>query len=502
MPPISRQNTLKLAQTLLKAARGQYQPRTADSASLAGTACRAFPLHSCHIGQISSSLSLEPPTPSDFHGYICQKIRSAQHRVYLASLYVGAGTGEKEDELLDAISNVGPGIEVKILLDANRALRPVPSKNKKMTSSAKAVYQCLKKRSGKASGLYLFQALPEPRRLLLPSPLNEVAGVFHIKAYIVDDELILSGANLSEEYFVDRQDRYVRFCLGGGGLVDLYVDLVNALCHYGEQYRGSSSAIPRNTTSAKIKLRDSLVRIMDGTNNDTTVRNENESLPDDPEIVAYAVPTFQAPEGFFSLSQQLPFLSDAELTRTLLLAAHEVENTKTSVQLSSAYLNPTEATMKLLSKLKHVTLLTAGPKSHGFAPKPGRPRRGDFVPEIFSALYSDIAERLDHADLLFYERPGWTFHAKGLLVHCQQQNGDSSAYLAAAMVGSGNFGARSEVMDVESNCILVFPQTHSEVQTMLEDEWESMCQHATREVETGELSWKVRAALPFIRDLF
>lgn len=30
----------------------------------------------------------------------------------------------------------------------------------------------------------------------------------------MDDELLLSGANLSEEYFTDRQDRYISFVNG------------------------------------------------------------------------------------------------------------------------------------------------------------------------------------------------------------------------------------------------------------------------------------------------
>ena len=43
----------------------------------------------------------------------------------------------------------------------------------------------------------------------LPVRWNEVVGVQHMKIYIFDDELILSGANLSNTYFTDRQDRYL-----------------------------------------------------------------------------------------------------------------------------------------------------------------------------------------------------------------------------------------------------------------------------------------------------
>jgi CDP-diacylglycerol--glycerol-3-phosphate 3-phosphatidyltransferase len=35
-------------------------------------------------------------------------------------------------------------------------------------------------------------------------PLREIFGVHHVKAYVFDDTTILSGANLSEDYFTDR----------------------------------------------------------------------------------------------------------------------------------------------------------------------------------------------------------------------------------------------------------------------------------------------------------
>lgn len=171
-------------------------------------------------------------------------IRNARHRVYLASLYVGTGAnGRQEQEFLDALASLGPKVQVKILLDENRATRLVKSSDctstsKKTNSSAEAVHQCLQQHQEcPDSGLYLFPTLPEPRRSLLPSPLNEIAGVFHCKVYIVDDELILSGANLSQEYFTDRQDRYISFTNGGGGLIDFYVNLMDVLCEYGDLYK-------------------------------------------------------------------------------------------------------------------------------------------------------------------------------------------------------------------------------------------------------------------------
>ena len=38
--------------------------------------------------------------------------------------------------------------------------------------------------------------------------------VVNLQAYIIDDDLIISGANLSQEYFTDRHDRYIIFSNG------------------------------------------------------------------------------------------------------------------------------------------------------------------------------------------------------------------------------------------------------------------------------------------------
>jgi CDP-diacylglycerol--glycerol-3-phosphate 3-phosphatidyltransferase len=237
-------------------------------------------------------------TPSDFHSYLCDRIRRACDRVILASLYVGVGsgtydneddggggdgtTGCREDELLRALRDAaarsaaggggggrgggsGPR-KVQVLLDANRALRGVSvTRNGEgggqshgrggassavgvggggvvVTNSAEAVHSRLRPLLADddrgRSGVFLFPVNDERLRRILPSPLDEVAGVFHMKAYIVDDEMVLSGANLSEEYFDDRLDRYMLFANGGGGVVDFYAELCDALCGYAIRYDG------------------------------------------------------------------------------------------------------------------------------------------------------------------------------------------------------------------------------------------------------------------------
>ena len=139
------------------------------------------------------------------------------------------------------------------------------------------------------------------------------------------------------------------------------------------------------------------------------------------------------------------------------------------------------------------TLLTAGAQSHGFAPKPGVKRTGDFVPMFFEHQAQQLAQSFQ---LLQYNRPGWTFHAKGLWILSSDGN------LVAAVVGSGNYGYRSERRDVESNLILVFPNETSPVQDELLDEWERLCQFAEEPVFREPSPHHVRILWPWIQSFF
>ena len=469
---------------------------------------RCFPLKAHHITPISSSN--HPPSPNEFHSHLLQLIRNAQHRVHLASLYIGpaaSAAATEEHELLHALTDLAayrPHVEVKLLMDANRALRPVmTTKHDKPTSSAEAVFKCIQARtpssqfSGKPCLLYLFN--PSPRLLVLPSPLNEVDGVFHIKCYIIDDNLILSGANLSQEYFTDRQDRYTWFTNGGGGLVEFYVELVNALCDYSHVYDGVvNSKKKRRDEKDRNDLIQRVSNLMKGASNDcATVFSTMDNNNDDPSVVAYAIPTFQSPSSLMSSS------NDVVLTQNLISSAAKEH---LILQLASAYLNPTRTLLQELAKLpnRHVQLLTAGPISHGFAPKHGLARKGDWVPQVFSTISKTLMQQQQY-DVLWYSRPGWTFHAKGMWI----TSPNIQHSLVAAMVGSGNYGYRSWHRDVESNVIMVFPQMTSHVQSSLQQEWKSLChfadiahfEQAAKNVLITSSSM-IKASLPLIQRFF
>jgi CDP-diacylglycerol--glycerol-3-phosphate 3-phosphatidyltransferase len=125
---------------------------------------------------------------------------------------------------IDRSLSINSKLRVKILLDYCRGLRGG-------TKSSKALLQPLSsKYSASQFSLFLYHT-PRLRGLLkwlLSERANEIIGVMHMKVNIIDDCLIISGANLSHDYFTNRQDRYIVLekC---GKLCDYFEEVIDSI---------------------------------------------------------------------------------------------------------------------------------------------------------------------------------------------------------------------------------------------------------------------------------
>ena len=321
------------------------------------------------------------------------------------------------------------------------------------------------------------------------------------------------------------------FINGGAGLVDFYANLCDILCNYAFRYEGNKhdhadiSALfsSTNDVSKKRELEASLMELFNAERYGGAAKTSanNETKP-----VAYAIPTFQMPESF--LGRPLQFHSDAQITRNLIQSALE-HDSSVSVRLSSAYLNLTPTLQSILTNFgmhksnqldcKTINgnneqangsayILTAGTISHGFAPKKGsNDKRStgivnkikESIPDAFLSLVKQVAEPIIQrgGKILMYERAGWTFHAKGLWLtfdepkttgsHVQRELVQHPSSLVSTVIGSGNYGARSEDLDVESNLVIIFnddddsqmeKESSSPLKMGLAEEWNDMCKHS------------------------
>ena len=161
--------------------------------------------------------------PKEFYGALKTKLRHAKRRIYLATLYVG----KHETELIDCIRhalNEAPDLQVSIVTDALRGTRekPDPSCASLLSHLAAEYPQQVEIR------MYHTPNLTGFLKSVVPKRINEGWGLQHMKLYGIDDEIILSGANLSNDYFTNRQDRYHVF--KSRRVADYFAEVHQALC--------------------------------------------------------------------------------------------------------------------------------------------------------------------------------------------------------------------------------------------------------------------------------
>ncbi|GAA6025151.1 hypothetical protein JCM11491_000233, partial [Sporobolomyces phaffii] len=144
--------------------------------------------------------------PREFYARLLHKIRNATKRVFIASLYVGKEETELVATLHDALRR-NPRLELTFLTDYFRSTRehPNPSSASLLASLAAAFPERVDLR------LFHTPALHGWKEKVVPKRFNEGWGLQHMKIYGTDDDVIMSGANLSRDYFTNRQDRYIEF---------------------------------------------------------------------------------------------------------------------------------------------------------------------------------------------------------------------------------------------------------------------------------------------------
>ncbi|KAK6755564.1 hypothetical protein RB195_014126 [Necator americanus] len=363
--------------------------------------CRAIPVAA------SSVRVLE--TPKEFYDFLVERSRYAKFRIVFSTLYFGDGL--LEHKLIDSIgSNIEQNdkLRVDILLDYLRGTRGV-GEEKSSTSLLRTI-------ADKAT-VYLYHTpkLTGFVKNVLPERTNEIVGLQHMKVYIFDNSVLISGANLSDSYFVNRQDRYVLFenCKD---LADFFHDIINAV--------GDCSFL----------------------------------LKGDGSIVLHPSCTVHPYEGSF-----IDYRNLLRSKVSSVIASLQAKQISSSQSSSDTLLYPL-VQMGLFGYNEEYELLKQifCSKANGFF---GAAGPSGYIP----ALYSWVCERVltlkdkyarNDVNLYEYHRDGWTFHAKGLWIDTPVQT--------ATLMGSSNFGYRSVHRDLEAEILLV--TSNDRLRAQLKDE--------------------------------
>nr|CAG4637887.1 EOG090X08SX [Chydorus sphaericus] len=276
-----------------------------------------------------------------------------------------------------------------------------------------------------------------------------------MKIYIFDDALLISGANLSHDYFTNRQDRYILIedCKD---LTDFYNNLVETVCGFSFRMNSNNDlnmdpTFPHHPY--KSRSRDFVAE----------AKRRVEALFEKQKLIPFSKfnpESSNQDTWIFPLIQmgQLGVFMDNICTAKIL----EKAPPDAELYLATGYFNLTQDYMNSLLNVSqsNVHILMAHPsvhinnflfifsknsnlflqKANGFL---GARGMAGGIPAGYTLLAYQFYRRLmDRAHgarirLWEYQRQHWTFHAKGLWISFNNANDPRPCF---TLIGSPNFG--------------------------------------------------------------
>lgn len=395
--------------------------------------------------------------PGEFHAWLLREISTARERVRLASLYLGSGP--LAAQLVRALGEATarqPQLRLSFIFDAQRGMRDHDAG----TSSA-AVLAPLADAHPDRVAVHLFRtpALIPLLRMLLPERWNEVFGVMHLKVYLIDSAVLLTGANLADDYFSTRQDRYY-VIRAEPQVLDWFSALLDATEGLSSRVLGpghaaaapASTLVPHAPPAARAAALSALMALVSplaapagvAANALASPRSLSKRVIAADADRAWLVPTIQL--GAVGLRQ------DERICEALFTLAPE----RSLLTLALAYFNlpPRSLGAALLRSRAHTLVVTTHPAGSAFAGARGVsgliPRAYSRLLDEFLAAAAAVKAPSRSLDCVEYLRAGWSFHCKGLWLTPASQ-----ATPIATVIGSSNYSARSVARDFEAQAVLL-----------------------------------------------
>lgn len=446
-----------------------------------------FPVHASQVEIITE--------PQDFYTKLQKLCMNAVNRIGIASLYFG--TDQLESQLVKDIQQnicINSQLKVNFLIDFTRGTRGEGNK----TSSKQMLQQLLADSPNTSLSLYHTPKLRGIKKRVLPARWNELIGLQHMKIYVADQTVIISGANLSNDYFKNRQDRYIM--INDKHLSDFYYDLIEKVQEFSvqvsadNQYYSHSKwnmlSYEEDKKRFVAQANDSICKFFTTTADEMKCQMER-IRSSDKKIDTWIFP--------FVEMGQLGIHHDSIVTENLFTRA--VPDSR--INLTTGYFNLTQTYMDTISTecVANCDILMAHPNANGFQGAKG-PAGG--IPDAYSQISKNFLQKLidsnqnERIKLFEYQRPGWTYHAKGLWYYLP------GSYMPdLTLIGSSNFGERSVNRDLESQICLV--TVNDELRRQLQREYVNLkryCSSAEQELLSRIVPKWVKTAVVFFKNFF
>jgi CDP-diacylglycerol---glycerol-3-phosphate 3-phosphatidyltransferase len=369
------------------------------------------------------------------------------------------GIGQMESDLVDVVRRnmkQNESLRVNILLDYTRGTR-----GKK---NSKAMLMPLLQSSNCNLSLYHTPQLRGIKKKFMPARWNELLGLQHMKLYLFDDTVLISGANLSNDYFANRQDRYME--IEDKKLADFFAGLIEKVQEFSMRVDSSGEVnlhkdwklLPYEGDRAKF-AEEAKKRLRSFFEETFAAQRTSKDEGD-----TWIFPTMEM--------GQLNVHHDSVVMRRILMNAEP----GSKLNMATGYFNLTQSLMDTVVKNCEAdcSFIMAHPNANGFKGAKG-PAGG--IPDAYTLLARKFLEQIklhgkaDRISLLEYERPQWTYHAKGLWY-----TPSGSSLPCMTVVGSSNYGERSVNRDLESQICLV--TSNESLQRALKAEYDHLKQFA------------------------
>ena len=331
--------------------------------------------------------------------------------------------------------------------------------------------------------LYHTPNLTGARKAILPKRINEGWGLQHMKLYGIDDEIIMSGANLSDDYFTNRQDRYHVF--KSQAITDYFSKLFRTVCDL--SYRVSpatkeSGGFMAEWPKANVQpepLKDPQGYIKAATRVLQPLASPPSAIPARSDTDTSVYPLVQlTPLLKPDTSTELPALTG--ILRTL----GKAEFAGSKWTFTAGYFNMTPEVRELLLKTRPAsgTVVAASPWANGFYGSKGV---SGMLPAAYSLLgrrFLDAVYKTGQSEQIAVKEwrkgtvntpGGWTYHAKGIWVTLPKEQNPS-----ISLIGSSNYTKRSYSLDLEANTLIV--TRNPDLQRRLGEEEKWLQEYATR----------------------
>ncbi|TRX88267.1 hypothetical protein FHL15_010834 [Xylaria flabelliformis] len=304
------------------------------------------------------------------------------------------------------------------------------------------------------------------RKKHIPKRINEGWGLQHMKLYGVDDEIILSGANLSNDYFTNRQDRYHLFA--SRDVTDYFWRLYQGVTSLSFLVEPTQEAAGfRLHWPSKNAAPSPLEQPANYVAQSTKIISKLISLGDDKPGMPALDHSSSSKDTTVYMLGQLSQLMRPDTSTELPVVIHVLktlarpEYSGSSWTFTAGYFNPDPTLRNLLLSTASDgnTVITAHPHANGFYGSKG-------VSGLLPGAYTYLARRFlrevhqrkrDSSIVLkewrkgmVGEPEGWTYHAKGLWITLPNEKDPSMS-----IIGSSNYTKRSYSHDLEAGALIV-----------------------------------------------